>query len=38
MINGVLAKIGSNKVRAGANLIIIEFDGKVIYSRVFTTK
>ena len=38
MINGVLAKIGSNKVRAGANLIIIEFDGKVIYSRVFTAK
>lgn len=38
MINGVVAKIGSNKVRPGANLIIIEFNGKVIYSRVFTTK
>ena len=38
MINGVPAKIGVNKVRAGANLIIIEFDAKVIYSRVFTTK
>ena len=38
MINGAPAKIGVNKVRAGANLIIIEFDAKVIYSRVFTTK
>ena len=38
MINGASAKIGVNRVRAGANLIIIEFDAKVIYSRVFITK
>ena len=37
-INGVAAKLGVNTVRAGDNLVIIEFDNKVIYSRVITIK
>ncbi|HEY4898984.1 MAG TPA: hypothetical protein VIH79_04615 [Candidatus Nanopelagicaceae bacterium] len=38
MINGASAKIGANTVLAGNDLVIIEFDSKVIYSRVFTVK
>ncbi len=37
-INGVAAKVGVNTVRSGDNLVIIEFDNKVIYSRVITIK
>jgi len=38
MINGAPAKVGANTVHAGNDLVIIEFDSKVIYSRVFTIK
>ena len=37
-INGAPAKVGSNTVKAGDNLVIVEFDNKVIYSRVITIK
>jgi hypothetical protein len=37
-INGAPAKIGANTVRAGDNLVIVEFGGEVIYSRVITVK
>jgi len=38
MINGSPAKVGPNTVKAGDNLVIVEFDNKVIYSRVITIK
>ena len=38
MINGATAKVGANTVPAGNDLVIVEFDSKVIYSRVFTVK
>jgi hypothetical protein len=37
-INGAPAKVGSNTARAGDNLVIVEFDNQVIYSRVITIK
>ena len=37
-INGAPAKVGANTVKAGDNLVIVEFDGQVIYSRAITVK
>ena len=38
MINGAIAKVGANPLATGNDLVIIEFDSKVIYSRVFAIK
>jgi len=38
MINGAIAKVGVNPLVAGNDLVIIQFDSKVIYSRVFAIK
>ena len=37
-INGAPARVGANTVKAGDNLVIVEFGGQVIYSRVITVK
>ena len=36
MINGVPAIIGPNTVPAGNDLVIVQFQGNIIYNRVFT--
>ena len=38
MINGAPAKIGANAVHPGTDLVIVEYQSRVIYSRVFTIK
>jgi hypothetical protein len=37
-INGAPAKIGVNTMPVGNDLVIAEFDGKVIYSKIFAVK
>ena len=36
MINGVPAIVGPNTVPAGNDLVIVQFEGNIIYNRVFT--
>lgn len=36
MINGVPAIVGPNTVPAGNDLVIVQFQGNIIYNRVFT--
>ena len=38
MINGRLGKVGVNTARAGKDLVVIKFDARIIYSKVFTIK
>ena len=37
-INGKMAKIGKNLVKPGKDLVVIEFQSRIIYSKVFTIK
>ena len=37
-INGKLAKVGKNVVKPGNDLVVIEFQSRIIYSKVFTIK
>ena len=37
-INGKMAKIGKNIVKPGNDLVVIEFQSRIIYSKVFTIK
>jgi hypothetical protein len=37
-INGAPARIGANTMPIGNDLVIAEFNGKVIYSKIFTVK
>jgi hypothetical protein len=37
-INGAPARIGANIMPVGNDLVIAEFNGKVIYSKIFTVK
>jgi uncharacterized protein YrrD len=36
MINGVPAIVGPNTVPVGNDLVIVQFQGNIIYNRVFT--
>jgi len=37
-INGRIGKVGKNPVAAGNDLVVIEFQSRVIYSKVFAIK
>jgi len=37
-INGKLVKIGKNKVLPGSSLVVVEFQSRIIYSKVFVIK